>query len=434
MTMMESFEFENINDLIFNGINPKFYFCTKENNDKILGFVSTFYSFDEDNKLVLNINHLSAVDNDPEIGEDYNQNEIINNLFTTIKNKPNEIIQIKLKFNKSSEKTDETLENFFNNQNFEVDEKIEYENDEIQLKRLFLITNNSNKINGGQISMEFKSILSLSKEKTEIIDNLIFDKYINTFNVGLLLNYLKKDEYNINEDDLNNKLIKGDYDEIKDKFYENKITIENNQINVEIEGEIIDKDKDIDHSILNSKLNLNLASISEKFNGFIYNVISAKNVLKKNDIIIIPTNSSKMFVVISTKINDNKNNLYNDLYNEIKDIDFDEKDNNDDLVKIWIPSFEISTHLFTNKLTGFEDIKITDKNQNDNYVEKYDEIFYVEFKNDNIKRNIKFKKEENDIFIEDNFSIAIVNVDLLKNYDTPAIMRLLVTKDNWKKG
>ena len=268
MTMMASFEFDDINDLIFKGINPKFYLCTKENNnDKILGLVSTFYSFNEDNKLVLNINHLSAVDNDPEIGDDYNQNEILNNLFTTIKNIPNEIIQIKLKFNKSSDKTDETLENFFNNQNFEVDDKIEFEDDEIELKRLYLITNNSNKINGGQISMEFKSVLSLSKEKNENIENLSFDKYLNTFNVGLLLNYLKKDEYNLNEDEIDNKLIKGDYDEIKDKFYENNITIENNQMVVELEGEIMDKDKDIDHSVLNSKLNLNLeVSISEKCN------------------------------------------------------------------------------------------------------------------------------------------------------------------------
>ena len=98
-----------------------------------------------------------------------------------------------------------------------------------------------------------------------------------------------------------------------------------------------------------------------------------------------------MFVVISTKINDNKNNIYDDLYNDIKEIDFEERYNND-LVKIWIPSFDISTHLFSNKLPGFENIKIKDKDDNENYVERYDEIFNVEFKNDDIKKILNLKK------------------------------------------
>ena len=433
-TMMESFEFNDIKDLIFNGINPKFYFCTKKDNEnEILGLISTSYSFNEDGKLVLNINHLSALANDSENSEDYIQNEILYNLFATIKNKPNEIIQIKLKFNKSSGKTEEKLDNLFKNNNFKIDDdNIEYEDEEIQLKKLYLETNNSDKINGGQISMDFKSILSLSKEKTEIIENLIFDKYLNTFNISLLFNYLKNDDYNINEDEIDNKILKDNYDEIKDKFYQNEISIENNQKNVDIESEINDNNKDLDYSILNSKLKLNLqSSISEKINGYIYNVICTKNAIKKDNIIVIPTNSPKMFVVISTKINDNKNNIYDDLYNDIKEIDFEEIYNNE-LVKIWIPSFDISSHLFSNKLTGFENIKITDKNQNENYVERYDEIFNVDFKNDDINKNIKFEKDENDIFIEDNFTFAIVNINLLKDYDIPAIMRLLVTKDNWK--
>ena len=432
--MMESFEFNDIKDLIFNGINPKFYFCTKKDNEnEILGLISTSYSFNEDGKLVLNINHLSALANDSENSEDYIQNEILYNLFATIKNKPNEIIQIKLKFNKSSGKTEEKLDNLFKNNNFKIDDdNIEYEDEEIQLKKLYLETNNSDKINGGQISMDFKSILSLSKEKTEIIENLIFDKYLNTFNISLLFNYLKNDDYNINEDEIDNKILKDNYDEIKDKFYQNEISIENNQKNVDIESEINDNNKDLDYSILNSKLKLNLqSSISEKINGYIYNVICTKNAIKKDNIIVIPTNSPKMFVVISTKINDNKNNIYDDLYNDIKEIDFEEIYNNE-LVKIWIPSFDISSHLFSNKLTGFENIKITDKNQNENYVERYDEIFNVDFKNDDINKNIKFEKDENDIFIEDNFTFAIVNINLLKDYDIPAIMRLLVTKDNWK--
>ena len=433
--MMESFESNDIKDLIYNGINPKFYFCTKKDNEnEILGLVSTFYSFNEDGKLVLNINHLSALDNDSENSEDYKQNEILDNLFATIKDKPNEIIQIKLKFNKDSGKTEEKLENLFKNNRFRIDDNnIEYEDDEIQLKKLNLETNNSGIINGGQISMDFKSILSLSKEKSETEENLIFNKCLNTFNISLLFNYLKNDDYNINEDEIDNKILKDNYDEIKDKFYQNEISIENNQKTVDIEDEIDVNNKDLNYSILNSKLKLNLqASISEKINGYIYNVICTKNVIKKDNIIVIPTNLPKMFVVISTKRIDSNNNIYDDLYNDIKEIDFEERYNND-LVKIWIPSFDISTHLFSNKLPGFENIKIKDKDDNENYVERYDEIFNVEFKNDDIKKNIKFEKEEDDIFIDDYFTIAIVNINLLKDYDIPAIMRLSVTKDNWKK-
>ena len=281
--------------------------------------------------------------------------------------------------------------------------------------------------------MDFKSILSLSKEKSETDENLIFNKCLNTFNISLLFNYLKNDDYNINEDEMDNKILKDNYDEIKDKFYQNEISIENNQKNVDIEDEINVNNKDLNYSILNSKLKLNLqASISEKINGYIYNVICTKNVIKKDNIIVIPTNLPKMFVVISTKRIDSNNNIYDDLYNDIKEIDFEERYNND-LVKIWIPSFDISTHLFSNKLPGFENIKIKDKDDNENYVERYDEIFNVEFKNDDIKKNIKFEKEEDDIFIDDYFTIAIVNINLLKDYDIPAIMRLSVTKDNWKK-
>ena len=281
--------------------------------------------------------------------------------------------------------------------------------------------------------MDFKSILSLSKEKSETDENLIFNKCLNTFNISLLFNYLKNDDYNINEDEIDNKILKDNYDEIKDKFYQNEISIENNQKNVDIEDEINVNNKDLNYSILNSKLKLNLqASISEKINGYIYNVICTKNVIKKDNIIVIPTNLPKMFVVISTKRIDSNNNIYDDLYNDIKEIDFEERYNND-LVKIWIPSFDISTHLFSNKLPRFENIKIKDKDDNENYVERYDEIFNVEFKNDDIKKNIKFEKEEDDIFIDDYFTIAIVNINLLKDYDIPAIMRLSVTKDNWKK-
>ena len=187
---------------------------------------------------------------------------------------------------------------------------------------------------------------------------------------------------------MDNKILKDNYDEIKDKFYQNEISIENNQKNVDIEDEINVNNKDLNYSILNSKLKLNLqASISEKINGYIYNVICTKNVIKKDNIIVIPTNLPKMFVVISTKRIDSNNNIYDDLYNDIKEIDFEERYNND-LVKIWIPSFDISTHLFSNKLPGFENIKISDIKYNDEISKHEIQTQEIEAEKPESKRNV----------------------------------------------
>jgi hypothetical protein len=176
----------------------------------------------------------------------------------------------------------------------------------------------------------------------------------------------------------------------------------------------------------------------EKNNCILYN-ISCLN--KINNILIFEINNDK----IRNKLLENDYNIYELLDNYYKDIS---KNNNNEekksknLINIYIPSFNIETHLETMKIPkNIESINISENNDINNVPMKIgtiDEFFKIILnKEETFGKQINFEinqtngKSDEEILIENNFFIGIINN--YKEIKLPFFQLIYVTKEQWIK-
>ena len=199
--------------------------------------------------------------------------------------------------------------------------------------------------------------------------------------------------------------------------------------------------------------------LSIKINNYYYNRISAKDIKiikdeknncilysipclnKINNILIFEVNNDK----IRNKLLENDYNIYELFENFCKDIfknqNYEEKKSKN-LTNIYIPSFNIETHLETMKIPkNLESINISENKDINNYPMKIgtiDEFFKISLnKEEPFGKQINFEineikeKSEEEILIENNFFIGIMNN--YKEIKLPFFQLNYVTKEQWLK-
>ena len=311
-------------DNIINGISPKIAIYQKDNN-KIYGICGINYYYDiiDNNKLILKINHLSSLEKD----EDESQNnfpqkekkeyKIYDNFIELIKTLPYQIIELNLNI---YDNNDELLKYFINKHKFEIkDEKENNKNEngdneannkdgeiksnenDKQNKKIINTTlrlyNNNFDINDENIkklkeSNEIKynntSILSLiedgntndnnnnkgEKNISNFNENKYFYKYINTFNLNILIKILTKDNiYNlVNTSDEKNSFLE-DISHYSTLFIKEQNNNLDTIINISPDSLLKETNDKLKYSYIISMLNSKLLPyISTLHNKILYNI------------------------------------------------------------------------------------------------------------------------------------------------------------------
>ena len=436
-----------------SGIHPKLLVSHPNSNpDTVSGLCAFHYERPTSSSMVIKIIHLSTQDN-------VNWKKQIIQFIEYIKaNIPYEEISISLCYVKDSNdelkinndilclfRTELGFQwsNVENSLNQERTQELIYRNpDEEAIKKL------KAESNGAIKSM---SVLSFTKDKK---DSLIsYDKYINTFSLTVLIYALSQDgEIILNE---GKQMVLWDINAIKSDYLKNNVTvaINNDNIkNVELSS-LFDTSEMMYEPNNNTKFNaftLNFVpqlsnQLSLKLNGYYYNRVEGKiNISKEPStnsyLYFIPT-SDGLNVMIICEMNsklknllvDNGMNFYEMFYSFCNKIP---KDENEQIQKksIFIPSFNINTHLIADSISALDTVKIQDKDKNQLYVNSVDEYFDVNFGFDkNINSSFHVNPTSEDIIIKDTFIFGIVNGKILEQYQVPTIQLFMVTKDHWNK-
>ena len=473
-------EIEEMKNNINRRNNNKIVIYSKINNNNAN---KDKFSKKINNSLNLNFNNIYKNNN--------NQNENNNSLkinFNCITNKYKNNEQLKkknelsIKLNNKNDSNNKIEENRKQDNNNINDNNI----DKIIDNKNININNNkaedNNIINKSNISCEeeiieekninckYVSILSLTDKKNLPIENNNFNignhlfKFMNPFNLNLLINSLKNNnKYTISNS--TNSIIISSPEEIKSNY--NYINKQNNNIINVNELEKILKEKNIylyenndilsiKYAFLSSIININFNSIISssiiynKYNYIGIKINSSKNIISiEEDITIytIPTNDENILIYIcpyNDKIKeiikkyDKNNNIFNGFSSFVNIISlyFEDNDNNNNdgnEKNIWLPCFEINTQLICNKIPGYKTINIKDNNdKKDMAIFEYDEIIKINMKtnlnneNDNININ---QKEE--VIIENDFIFGIFHKEMNNKYNCPFLCLSYIRKDNF---
>jgi len=439
-------------EILLNGYYPKIIICyqNKKNENDIYGLCK--FSFDNtfnNNKKII-IEHISC--NIPNY-------KIIENIINYIKQNIsfNEIsIELKYSNNENRFEIDKEINNLFENQlQFKWANIYNIKNNKERIKTIHFINDNKKDFEEEfSISIDSISILSLNNIQTK---NLIYNqKYINIFSIYALLSEKNKNKdiklNKLNDNGIIFEFSKKNYIKNIYKFklnIQNKKQIENflknSKRNFELDICLYNNEKPCD--LISIILNLKLKStITLKYNDYLYNRIEEKiNVFKMDNskFYIIPTNDINNRIIIGELTKELKDKLINNhknIYEIFNSLNFNMiEESNDNLKKeiIYIPSFNIDSHLMTDYLDSIEkNISILNQDNKLLYIDSIDEIFKIKWNFDlDFKNNYSFIPNENngEIIINNSFIFGICNLNVLSIFKIPVIQLYIVTKENWKK-
>ena len=494
---IELFLIKNNPDDFIYGINPKILFCKKNNNsNEIYGMCVTSYYL-ENNKLILKINHLSSLEKEEDESDispylkDNIEFKIYEQLLEKIKTLSYEIIELNLyinkqnkyllnyfvnycKFEKKEEEEKRQNENEYNdfvddnkkiilrlvnkNDNNEIIKKIKESND-IKYNNTSIIS----LINKEEFSNSIEKEKELDKEKDifKLNSNKYFYKFINTFNLNILLNYLTKDKiYKLTN--ISN--------EINTSFTENMtnysslfIKEKNNNLdnikNILPDCSLIETNDKTKYAYITSILNTKVFSfMSTIYSQKIYNIYKI-NVPKKNKekkIYSIDTSDEKMQFYIyqceeesslKKEINKSNNENFNifDYFNElINDKAIDNKttdcilnlnigESKEEIKRLWVPSFKINTQIICDKIPKLKDIIIQNNEEKQFKIKEYIELLNISYGINELSEN-EFIYEPNvneDIVIDKDFIFAISHKSIKNQYNNSIVFLAYITKDSF---
>ena len=433
-----------------SGIYPKIIIAKKENvnEEKIYGICGINYYIDEDNELILKINHVSICEYNEDI-----LNKMIDLIEMEIKYK---IIEIELSKNNYNKEKNNILMEILQNKDYK-----EYKNfdDKIILRKEKKCEEISEI--GSQINYDCLAVLSLIKKDNNEVCNknlFYFNKVINPIILSLLIDKLKlNDKYKVELTSTNNsetslleKLSKSEntvFDFIKSQ--NNDCT----NINELTKNEIVSKEG-FYYSMINNCLNIQMKTLMTLYiNNYLYNgiEINIKNNLIKdpkynNNLYCLPTFDQNIFIVLyqyneefETCMSKDKNNIYNQftsLFNIVIKNYISETHNDDDnnnKKTLWIPAFNINTNLFSSKLDINKHINIKNNEDIDMKIDEFNEflkICYLPDANKDKNVEININNSADDIIIKDKFLFGICHKEFMKICDIPVICLVNVTKEN----
>ena len=315
---------------------------------------------------------------------------------------------------------------------------------------------------GSQINYDSLSVLSLiNKDNNEMYNMkyVCFNKVINPILLSLLIDKLKiNDKYKVEmilTDSPKTSLIKK-LSKLENKVFD-FIKSQNNDcsnINEVTKNEIISKDG-FYYAIMNNVLNIKMNTLMTlNIDNYLYNGIdiNIKNNLVKdpkynNNLYMLPTTNLNVFILIYQYNEEfepylNKDNIFNQftsLFNIVIKNYISEAHNDDDNTNkkvLWIPSFNINTHLFGSDLDMNNQINIINNEDQIMKIDEYNEFLKINYLPDNNKdKNIEMNiiNSDNDIIIKDKFLFGICHKDFLESCDIPIIALVNVTKGNFIK-
>ena len=441
---------ETAKDFI-KGIYPKIIIAKEikpNSNNKICGICGTNYYINDKNEIILKINHISAVETNK---------EIINNFLDLIeKNLDFKIVEIDFN-NNINNKND--LYEIFIEKGFK-----EYSNN---LEKITLRKENLNKaINekeiGPQIKYDSLSILSIVKkfDKNIKISNInCFSDIINEINLALLVSNLKfSDKYKIDilGSSFESSLVKNiskldniDFDFIKSKS--------NECSNID---ELTNKDMlpeaNHQYAMINNCLKIKInSSMTLDIDNYLYNgiEINKNNIIKENkymnNLYFIPNIDRNIYIIIY-QYNDtfenylckNKTNIYNkfiSLFNDIiQNFKIEEENEgfDDNKKMLWVPAFSIDTNLFCSNISLNKELDIKNDENNDMKIKEFNDFLKINYLPDaNSDKNIKMNVNiDDDIIIKDKFIFAISHKKFMDYSNIPLISLVNVTKENFIKS
>lgn len=479
----------NILSSITTYYNPKIIYCTSLKNKFVLKGLCIFY-FDcsKESNIKAVISHLSSGDKDPNncetillclieyIKEYVECSEIYIDLYYKFNEQDNKFTidtEIRDIFKKNLMFKWAKLENLANHVRYQKmylklkkdDDKttnmILEDDDEVNINvnQSNFIALNSKKVQPSSlISLNSASILSLSNQKKG--EGLInYDKYMNLFISSYLLNKIKDEEFTVkNQEKLINWKIEdnGNFSKIAtyksskslndiQSYITSLKTKENETIFPEV-NDIINKEY-TNSSLINSLI-MNIAlllpsNISCVLGNIWYNrtekdikVLIEKKT--KHKFYLIPSSDGINSIIISplssnlkSKIFENNSNLF-EIFNQ--EIYSNLEQTNQEKQKaptLWIPCFEIDSHLQCDNLNCFENVEIS-KNKEQFYVNNIDEFIKVKFDYEKERESMfSVDPKDSDIVIKDDFLFGIINLDVLTNFNMSTILLFHVTKDHF---
>ena len=433
------------------GIYPKIITAksNKSNSNKICGICGTYYYINDDNDIILKINHISA--------EDTNK-EIINNFLDLIENNLDYKI-IEYEFIKNvNDKND--LYEILIEKGFK-----EYNNNRgIQILRKENPNSRSQNEIGPQIKYDSLSILSLINKIDNDNKNAkkkynCFTHIINQINLALLINVLKtNDKYKINilGSSFESSLVKNisKLENINFDFVKSK---SNDCLNInELTNNVILPEENNNYSMISNCLNIKIKSlITLKIDNYLYNGVEIykNNIIKENKYmnnLFFISNLDKNILIIIYQYNDsfkkylykNKTNIYSQFISLFKDniqnfqmADEEENDASDKKI-LWIPSFNIDTNLFCSNIPLSNEIEIKNDNNIDMNIEEYNDFLKINYLPDiNSDKSIKMNVNADDDFvIKDKFLLGICHKKFMDYSNIPLISLINVTSDNFIKS
>ncbi len=474
------------------GQYPQIIICKSyENENEISGICQIYYQNTSKNENKLKINFICAIN-------DINENNEFEQFITMINFVKNYInfdeLYITLNYNKNIIEEDK-IELELNQEIlefFKIQMKFTYvciEDLNGQGKKQQLsYKNTNNNMNTSQIynNKEFfnsetiylLSFIKKGKDADNIGNKYNNYKYINYFPIYAILTSQKdimKIDFKDNNYRVDSAILNLEENPILTAFYPENRTIEelksqlsdeyNNIYNLIEDSLCLEfyekyKEKDYENNIMYSfglfKMNLNIYFnniLITKINNYYYNRINSNEIEiiediendcklynipslnKINNIIIIEFNNKIKNILIEN--NKNIYELFINYYNKIKK----EKNNliNNESKNIYIPSFNVETHLQTEKFSKeINDINIESVYDNNNIMDikigTVDEYIKIDF---NIKKRIEkqifyeINNNEKDIVIENEFILGIINNYTEIKY--PFFQLIYITKEFWVK-
>ena len=458
--------------------NPKIIFCTSLKNKFILKGLCIFY-FDCSNQsnIKVIISHLSSSDKDSMV-----QENILGCLIEYIKEyvECNEIyIDLYYKFNETEGKfsIDTEIKDYFKKTLLFKWAKLENLANHIRYQKMYLKlkqedTSSNLKLEGEDevnIMLNQSNILAINNKKiipyplltintTGILslndkpsDNIInYDKYMNIFLSTYLLNKLKTEDYKLTSSEENNKqMVNWSVEENENivKLLSYKSSNKVKDINEHLHQNLNENEYESYNYINSMMMNLTLliqSSIASPLNGYIYNriekdikVLSDKKTSHK--FYLIPTTDGNNSLIISTLSNDIKSkllesndNLYS-IFNTSFYSNLEQKENDKSDITLWIPCFDIDTHLQSDTMNFYEGIEIK-KDDKKCYIGNIDEFINMKYGYEREKDSMfSINVKDDDIIFDKDFIFGIVNVDVLTHFNMSTILLLHVTKDHFIK-
>lgn len=447
-----TFNISSSTSSFIEGINPKILYCySNTNSSTLIGLCGVSFLHPTNNTTKLNITHISATTDDwPSIFKAF-----ITFIQSNFKyNEINLLFYYKIDDNNSYEINKEIMSLFKDEFKFKWS-KIENHSDEIRRQEMILLSEkNSTSFQANEIgtmNLKLNSMITLAEGETQS-EQFDFDyQYMNLFLAEFAVNSLKQKDYELSTPkEENNKLINWDTDGIKVYLtceeFTNDTTNDFNKAKSQITEDDIDKPTK-ENSIF-SYIKMTLipklySNITCTHNGYSYNRIEVekygtlKDTQTGSTIYVIPTadqSTSILLCEISPELQKNlfdnyTQNIYEKFYSYVESLSNEEQSSEKKF--IWVPSFDIKTHLSCGSVNYLSDVHIKKESQ-ELSLQNYDEFINANFKGDNSKENsFSVEPTDKDIIIGNSFLLGVSNIGIAKNLKIPVIALLNITKENW---